>query len=644
MPTRCQPCTKLSIRHLFELAKELLTYYKHHGSFSDLEQSAANGCDMCELIIEAFKLCPADRGEKEMENYYANGCEIHKSMYAAARSLEKSEVRMAFDSSYAYAFTDEGLKLTSRGTGVSNQSPILDILSVQYDSDTSDDEGQEYEYDLPVVPLRLVVPRDQPVLLETIRIGTFQVDSNPRSQENFDISRSWLEECQRRHECSQENEVPSLPTRVIDVGTADTKFSTLRVMHSCKARGQYVALNAITITRELGIQYLWIDSLCIIQDSRDDWEIESKRMAQVYGSATVTISALVSKGSAEGILSTTPNLRPTPRPTPVLLQVTSEQVEWRHLDEEENLKGLDIWCPLNSRGWTFQEFLLSERQLLYGTQHIYWRCPAGQKSAEAGCLLNGTKMADTIFPTISVALNEVVRPSLLHDYYSAVETYSTRRLTFGSDKLPAFNDIRIDSCPHHVPYRSLSWSRAITDRIVRWSEFKTEYGAGPLDMKVIEANTIPKSSRNPFGELICSNQILCENQFEEANDDPTIGEGWFDELYDDKAKKEQIYPMTRLIPTHTPNSLDRDTSLEFDRIAYKRRDYLALLIRISTVKNPFQEDGSIVYDSDAKALCLAVRRVEGRAEDVYERVGVLEIRKWDIGWIQDWGLRTITLI
>ncbi|KAK4201373.1 heterokaryon incompatibility protein-domain-containing protein [Triangularia verruculosa] len=769
MPARCQPCTKLSIPHLFDLAKQHIrfrefpvsTYYKHHDSISNLEKSAANGCDLCELIIKAFKSCPAERGEKERETWYANGCKIEGSIFSAARNLEHSEIRMALDSSYAYAFTDDGLELTSGGTGVSDRSPILDILSVQvgaprpmeYNSNTSDDERQDYEYELPVVPFRLVVPRDRPVVLENIRIGTFQVDSNLRSEENFDLSRSWLKECQQRHECCREIEAPTLPTRVLDVGTADTKFTTLRVMHSCEARGQYVALShcwggkidtlltaatmdtfmaalpfdilpanfrdAVTITRKLGIRYLWIDSLCIIQDSREDWEIESKRMAQVYGSATVTISALVSKASAEGILNTTPNLRPTP--TPVPLQIMSERgdiitmkAEWRHPDEEENLKALDIWCPLNSRGWTFQEFLLSKRQLLYGKQQIYWRCPSGQKSAEAGCLPNGTKMADTIFPTISAALDEAARASadapdvksLLHEYYSAVETYSTRRLTFGSDKLPALsgiaqrlkayvggdylaglwsNDLRIgllwrtevNNCPHYVPYRSPSWSWAITDGIVRWPEPRTDYGVGPLDMRVIETKVVPQSFRNPFGEvqdghlvlrgytkkLICSNQVLYEDQFEQADDDPTVGEGFFDELYDDKARKDKIYSMTRLVPTHTPNSMNRDTIVsvrtrrwpgggfpghplpeEFDRAEYGRRDYLAFLVRISAAENPFQEDCSIVYDSDARALCLAVRRVEGRAEDVYERVGMLEIRKWDIEWIQDWELRTVALI
>ena len=49
--------------------------------------------------------------------------------------------------------------------------------------------------------------------------------------------------------------------------------------------------DAIVTTWKLGIQYLWIDSLCIIQDSKDDWEIESAKMGAVYRNAYVTIVA-----------------------------------------------------------------------------------------------------------------------------------------------------------------------------------------------------------------------------------------------------------------------------------------------------------------------------------------------------------------
>ena len=49
--------------------------------------------------------------------------------------------------------------------------------------------------------------------------------------------------------------------------------------------------DAIILTRKLGIRYVWIDSMCIIQDSAEDWQIESSRMSNYYGSGLLTVSA-----------------------------------------------------------------------------------------------------------------------------------------------------------------------------------------------------------------------------------------------------------------------------------------------------------------------------------------------------------------
>jgi hypothetical protein len=60
--------------------------------------------------------------------------------------------------------------------------------------------------------------------------------------------------------------------------------------------------DAIIVTRTLGLSHLWIDSLCIIQDSKDDWDTESSKTQQYYQGAFITISALSAAGSHEGFL------------------------------------------------------------------------------------------------------------------------------------------------------------------------------------------------------------------------------------------------------------------------------------------------------------------------------------------------------
>ena len=55
--------------------------------------------------------------------------------------------------------------------------------------------------------------------------------------------------------------------------------------------------DAINITRALGIRYIWIDSLCIIQDDKEDWERESAKMAEIYSCSYLNLAAT---GSADG--------------------------------------------------------------------------------------------------------------------------------------------------------------------------------------------------------------------------------------------------------------------------------------------------------------------------------------------------------
>jgi hypothetical protein len=63
-------------------------------------------------------------------------------------------------------------------------------------------------------------------------------------------------------------------------------------------------LDAIIIVQKIGLEYLWVDSLCIIQDDRDDWEKESAKMAGIYQGAFLTIAATASSSNRDGMFFT----------------------------------------------------------------------------------------------------------------------------------------------------------------------------------------------------------------------------------------------------------------------------------------------------------------------------------------------------
>jgi hypothetical protein len=116
--------------------------------------------------------------------------------------------------------------------------------------------------------------------------------------------------------------------------------------------------DAIYITKELGIQYLWIDSLCILQDDSDDWRRESALMSGVYGGSTINIAASGAVDGGKGCLNSN-----------ILTWMC--QVEAGTTDEKRlfdcvpgHMYYQSLTCmPLPKRGWAFQERLLPSRTL-----------------------------------------------------------------------------------------------------------------------------------------------------------------------------------------------------------------------------------------------------------------------------------------
>ncbi|KAF2683898.1 HET-domain-containing protein [Lentithecium fluviatile CBS 122367] len=214
--------------------------------------------------------------------------------------------------------------------------------------------------------------------------------------------------------------------------------------------------DAVVATRRLGLQYLWIDSLCIIQDSEDDWRREAASMASVYNNAVVTIAATAAKESSQGLFM--PHQK-----------VSGERVEVPYNCKERRGKGKDlgaakmILChrstaydgpdkyiersPLNQRGWVFQERLLSKRTLHFAENQIFWECNS-LFASEDGTIrdehpelrLKQEFQTKKIRPWSSAA-EEGDRSSEIELWCRIVEEYTQRSLTVDSDRLPALAGI-----------------------------------------------------------------------------------------------------------------------------------------------------------------------------------------------------------
>ncbi|CAH0046931.1 unnamed protein product [Clonostachys solani] len=128
---------------------------------------------------------------------------------------------------------------------------------------------------------------------------------------------------------------------------------------------------AIKITKAMGVRYLWIDSVCIIQTDSDDWKREAVRMEQVYSNASCVLAASSSNSSIEGFLKSSRMKRPyvsVKSPSGRSVYVCKD-IDNFHTDVERSI--------LNSRGWVLQERALARRIIHFTKNQAYFECGNG---------------------------------------------------------------------------------------------------------------------------------------------------------------------------------------------------------------------------------------------------------------------------
>jgi hypothetical protein len=181
----------------------------------------------------------------------------------------------------------------------------------------------------------------------------------------------------------------------------------------------------------LGFQYLWIDSLCIVQDDNDDWEAEAARMAAVYSNATLTFAATEAAGPSEGCCPRYSRAFPIP--------LEGDDKALVRFQDNGNLNSGD--AALNTRGWAFQEAALSRRMVCFDNDQLLWKCTSRHES-EDGLRVVSEATPNTGSWNVWACLAQLGgrKPSYAF-WYMMMEDYSSRKFTFEKDKLPALAGI-----------------------------------------------------------------------------------------------------------------------------------------------------------------------------------------------------------
>ncbi|KAK8859718.1 Vegetative incompatibility protein HET-E-1 [Apiospora arundinis] len=200
-----------------------------------------------------------------------------------------------------------------------------------------------------------------------------------------------------------------------------------------------VVQDAIEVTKALGYRYLWIDKFCIDQDDAGLKHEQIQQMGTIYQNAELTIIAAAGMDETHGL----PGVGGKARPCQQILRHQGVTVIWARRDPQ-SLIASSHW---STRGWTFQEAILSRRRLVFTEDQVYFEC-------------RNTHCFESIYYPLDPKIHRYLRPGmfgknrrtpfgprntpkiLLSEAFSRylcnVEDYTHRNLSLDEDSLNAF--------------------------------------------------------------------------------------------------------------------------------------------------------------------------------------------------------------
>jgi hypothetical protein len=378
-------------------------------SHDDIARSAAAGCCYCDLVLQSYKLFKHADSKPRIEILVSNDRPAEMSSYGVDGVREVIEI-------FGCPGPDNAVLPTGR-----SQAELSMADAMQ---------------DIPQLG------RDVP--------------SNPSSAASFSFLKNCYETCLQNHEkCQKQSSV--LPGRLLDISSTPFRLVNL----DFGKRMPYAALSyrwgdresmatistfaklkngidpasiptvfqeAARVCKEFGIHFVWIDSVCIILDDREDWATEVAKMASIYENANVVMAASTAANPAVSFISPRPS---TPKTMPLSFKrvvgtfTARIQLDCGLHSDSSSSPQKDL---LDNRGWALQEREMATRWVGFSTFEVQWKC----RTMEACECLTFAWSPRSYFPDINQNVEESFQK-----WHRIVREYTSRTLTLQNDIFPA---------------------------------------------------------------------------------------------------------------------------------------------------------------------------------------------------------------
>ncbi|KAI1410506.1 heterokaryon incompatibility protein-domain-containing protein [Hypoxylon sp. FL1857] len=314
--------------------------------------------------------------------------------------------------------------------------------------------------------------------------------------------------------------------------------------------------DAIQVTLNIGLEYIWVDSICIIQDDDVDKQREIASMPRVYNESVVTIVAARAKSAQEGFLHHLSTTKYKDRIFKLGFKCEHGTSGHAYLVKEDQYNYGES-DPIDSRAWTLQESYLSKRIIRYGSKQCSMTCQCSLSKPQIvdGWVLDQSydapNIGNIIFPrsklsissediakwkhyykeehgTDPIEFNDTEENDIYNDWRELVMNYSTRSLTVPADRILAISGLADRIAPaiqsrylaghweNHLPgdllweiasaslalrpttYQGPSWSWTSVNGSVISFDYMPE---GAATLKVLDVDIRLCDSLAPFGAV-----------------------------------------------------------------------------------------------------------------------------------------------